>query len=228
MDSDTGHIHFVRTLHAAATTAARLARASPAAVAPLQPELVDAVLQERHRLRAGQRFARGLFSGGSLAVEALVTWSGVLEPAWSNTPLDPQCALPDVRVSRRHTVIDFGTDVFTDGRPHPMIDPTDRQQRLLQEAADPEVGVVLLDVVTGYGAHPDMAGALADTIREARRIAGRDGRHLPIVAHVCGTEADPQPLSVQERILAEAGALVAPSNAAAAQHAARIVGARGE
>src|SRR5262249_33353881 len=106
--------------------------------------------------------------------------------------------------------------------PHPMIDPRLRQERLLKEAEDPEVAVILLDVVIGYGAHDDPAGALAEAIRAARSRAAAGGRYLAVVAHVWGTAQDPQGLERQERALREAGALVLPTNAQAARLAAAI------
>jgi hypothetical protein len=93
---------------------------------------------------------------------------------------------------------------------------------LLKEADDPEVAVILLDVVIGYGAHDDPADALSESIRMAKAKAAAVGRHLSVVAHVCGTAQDPQGLDQQERALRAAGALVMPTNAQAAQVAAAI------
>ena len=72
--------------------------------------------------------------------------------------------------SREHTLVDLGDDDFTRGRPHPMIDHRLRNERLLAEAADPQVAVILLDVVLGYGAHPDPAAEMAASDRQG---AGR-------------------------------------------------------
>jgi len=104
-----------------------------------------------------------------------------------------------------------------------MIDPTPRDERIAREAADPATACLLLDVVLGYGAHPDPAGALAPVLRDAVERAHAAGRPLPIVVSLCGTEGDPQQLSHQERTLRDAGALVYRSNAAAARVAAAIV-----
>ena len=119
-----------------------------------------------------------------------------------------------------HVCLDLGEEEFTRGRPHPMIDPEARAERLRAEAADPRVGVLLLDVVLGYSSHPDPAGAVAPVIREA--LAERP--QLAVVAYVLGTEADPQVRSRQEATLADAGARLAPSNAAAARLAAALAG----
>jgi FdrA protein len=134
--------------------------------------------------------------------------------------------LADVWRSEQHTVIDLGDDAFTRGRPHPMIDQTLRRERILQEAADPEVAVILFDVVLGYGAHPDPAGELAITFEAARSRAAAAGRGLALVGSVCGTAGDPQDLHREEAALRAAGVLLAESNAQAVALAARIAGGR--
>jgi FdrA protein len=133
--------------------------------------------------------------------------------------------LPDPPRSYRNTCLDLGADEFTVGRPHPMIDLAVRAERLVAEAADPQVAVLLLDVVLGYGAHPDPAGGLAPAIRAARARAEAAGRTLPIIASICGTAGDPQHLDQQQRTLTEAGVILAPSNAAAARLAGRVLSA---
>lgn len=177
---------------------------------------------ESARLSDRPRYVRGLFSGGSLCDEAIMILSERLGGVYSNVTAEPRWRLADAWHSREHTCVDLGEEEFTQGRPHPMIDPRLRQERLLKEAEDPEVAVILLDIVIGYGAHPDPASAFVPTIAEARASAARQGRHLSVVAHVCGTESDPQDLVRQERALREAGAIVLPTNAQAAQVAARI------
>src|SRR5262245_54910518 len=99
-----------------------------------------------------------------------------------------------------------------------MIDPGARIE-LLHAAADrPDTGAVLLDVVLGYGAHPDPAAELAPVCAELLAAGGP-----PIVVHVLGTEADPQGLSRQRDALRAAGCVVAPTGARAALAAAAIV-----
>jgi hypothetical protein len=122
-----------------------------------------------------------------------------------------------------HLMIDLGADEFTRGRPHPMIEPGVRDQPLADALADPEVGVILLDVVLGYGAHQDPAGHLAGAL-VAGTLAKRD--HGPLIlASVTGTESDPQPRAAQVRKLTEAGVIVADSNADAARMAIMAIGA---
>ena len=218
----------VPTLAEAARHAVALATSRPAETVRLDEAVDEAALARACAgLTPTQRFARGLFSGGTLCEEAIWVLSPVLGPIWSNVPLEPGYRLPDPRRSREHTLLDLGADELTVGRPHPMIDPTLRIERLLEEAADPATACILLDVVLGYGAHPDPAGTLAPALEAARSRAAADGRALPIVVSLVGTERDPQRLSAQRAKLEAAGALVSTSNVIAAQLAGRIVaGAR--
>ncbi|MEO8289266.1 MAG: acyl-CoA synthetase FdrA [Chloroflexota bacterium] len=170
---------------------------------------------------------RGLFSGGTFCYEAMLVLEQSIGPIFSNTPLTPDRKIelenPKADIHNRYVCLDLGADEFTVGRPHPMIDMTTRIERILLEAANPEVGIILLDVVLGYGAHPDPAGALAPAIRQAIALAKAEGRTLQVVASVCGTEADPQQLSRQRKALKEAGVTVAESNAGAARLVAAML-----
>ena len=161
---------------------------------------------------------RGLFSGGTLCSEASAILAERLSRVTSNAPGGRARRLQGE--PEGHVCLDLGEEEFTRGRPHPMIDPEARAERMRAEAADPRVGVLLLDVVLGYSSHPDPAGAVAPVIREA--LAERP--QLAVVAYVLGTEADPQVRSRQEATLADAGARLAPSNAAAARLAAALAG----
>ncbi|HET8614741.1 MAG TPA: hypothetical protein VFL94_04380 [Actinomycetales bacterium] len=169
---------------------------------------------------------RGLFVGGTLCDEAMVIAAESLGEVRSNIPLRPEWAL-DVDGAGRwdagdaHTMVDFGDDRLTEGRPHPMIDPTLREERLLREADDPCVGVLLLDVVLGHGSHPDPAATLAPAISDALRRGGDRG--LAVVVSLTGTKGDPQGLERQAAALAAAGATVHLSNAEAARHAVQLV-----
>jgi FdrA protein len=133
---------------------------------------------------------------------------------------------PDV--STEHTLVDMGSEIFTDGRPHPMIDPTLRKERILREAEDPEVAVLLLDFVLGYNAAPDPAGDLVEEIREAKAIVDRRGGRLAVVASVCGTDGDPQNLAYQRKTLEDAGVVLMPSSAQAAEFGLALAWSRGE
>ncbi len=145
----------------------------------------------------GGRFVRGLFVGGTLATEARLI---------AEEPLD---------AGTGHTFVDFGDDAYTAGRAHPMVDPTIRLEHLAQAGADDDTAVLLLDVVLGHGAEPDPAALLAPAIATIRK---------PVVITVVGTDADPQGLSRQVQALADAGAEVYLSNAAATRRAVELVG----
>lgn len=213
-------VHLVSTLDDAAVKAVTLEHGSPRMRKDAPPP-VDAA-EEAQLLGHDQRFVRGLYSGGTFCYEAQFIWRQHGIKAYSNAPLDADRQLAHGAASSGHCAIDLGSDEFTVGRPHPMIDPTLRVERLLQEARDPSVAVILLDVVLGYGSHEDPAGAMARAIREAKSNAAQHGRHLPIIGFVCGTEEDPQVLSAQEDKLRREGVLLAPSSTIAAELAAAI------
>jgi len=182
----------------------------------------DSTAQDLERFSTQQRYLRGLFSGGTLAYEALLVLEGYLPQVYSNVPLDKKFKLEDSLVSKQHTILDLGEDEFTVGRLHPMMDNDLRLRRLEMEADDPEVAVILLDVVLGYGAHPDPASELAPAIKSARTKAGNSGRYLEVIAVVSGTDQDPQDLNAQIEQLEAAGARVFTSNDAAASYAGRL------
>jgi FdrA protein len=171
----------------------------------------------------GQRYLRGLFSGGTLQYEALLILQHYLQVVYSNAPLDKKNKLEDSLVSVAHTVIDLGEDEFTVGRLHPMMDNDLRVRRLEKEAKDPEVAVILLDVVLGYGAHDDPASELAPAIAAGIEAAKVAGRHLEVVVVVSGTDEDPQGMNDQIQMLLDAGAKVNTSNDAAARYVGRLL-----
>ncbi len=174
-----------------------------AEAAELALEAVGAVAAEGPKPRT-RGALRGLFAGGTLAYEALKTLAAVVSPLSSNVAFPGVEALADPNRSRGHTVLDLGADVFTVGRPHPMIDQDLRLRRLRQEAADPETGLVVLDVILGEGAPADPAAELAPAIAEA--LAARED--LEIAALLVGTDEDPQDLASQRERLEAAGARV--------------------
>lgn len=199
-------VHLAATLEEAALEAARLAGH------PMERPAAP---------RAGwvtPGFVRGLFSGGTLCSEAAAILAGLLGTVHTNAPAGAARRLEGA--PEGHACLDLGEEEFTRGRPHPMIDPAARAERLAEEAADPEVGVLLIDVVLGYASHPDPAGVLVPVIRKA--LAARP--QLAVVGYVLGTEADPQVLSRQQAALTEAGVRLAPTNAAAARLAAALCG----
>lgn len=184
---------------------------------------IEAIVErEVENLAPGQKYIRGLFSGGTLCTEAMLILQELVGDICSNVPLKPKLKLPNVHASKRHTCIDMGTEEFTRGVPHPMIDFRFRRERLLKEAKDWEVAVVLLDFVLGHGADPNPAGELVDTIVEAKKTAEKSGGYLSVIASTCGTLRDPQGLEAQREKLERAGVVVMPSNAQAARMSALV------
>jgi FdrA protein len=165
---------------------------------------------------------KGLYSGGTLADEAMLLAAPALGDIRSNTPLRPELDLGTDLSAPGHVVIDFGDDALTVGRAHPMIDPTLRLEALAGVAAADEPAVLLLDVVLGYGADADPAASLAPALAAARQASATP---LPVVVALVGTEGDPQGWSRQADALAAAGAAVFASNAAATRYALDLLGA---
>jgi len=136
---------------------------------------------------------KGLYCGGTLCSEAKLIFAA--------------------KGLKGHSFVDLGDDEYTRGKPHPMIEPELRNEHVAAALADPKVGVLLIDVVLGFGSHPDPAGTIVKVLN----------RKTPVVASVVGTEGDPQVWSRQVAALRAAGVLVAPSNAHAVELAASLV-----
>lgn len=207
-------LHFAASLDQAAELAVELARSLSSE--PDAPAPVNSFSQ-------GQRYLRGLFSGGTLAYEALLLLQDYLPLVYSNAPLKQEHKLTNSLASQAHTIVDLGEDEFTVGRLHPMLDNNLRIQRLEQEAADPEVAVILLDVVLGYGVHPNPAAELAPAITRVLARAREAGRHLEVVVVVTGTDEDPQDMAEQIKQLQEAGARVETNNEVAVRYVGQLL-----
>lgn len=224
-----GRVLYARTLHSAVACASRVAGKEALAqfsrkVSIDEEELLSVRDRLSSRLTPGQKYVRGLYSGGTLAHETLLILKQLVGEPFSNTPLSDEFLLGDPSTSRENAVVDLGDEFFTAGRAHPMIDPTLRKLRIAQEANDPSVAVIMLDVVLGYGSSPDPGGALAGTIADAKEKVRARGGELLVMAHVCGTENDPQSLRDQSEKLSRAGAVLFNSNAQMAVAAALVVG----
>ncbi|MEO7149988.1 MAG: acyl-CoA synthetase FdrA [Rhodanobacteraceae bacterium] len=212
----------VTTLYDAAAAAVALAKVGRYDAAPLADDHQRVAAAEARQVAVGQRHVHGLYSGGTFCSEAQLIWRALGLRVLSNVPVDAADALADNACVASHRAIDFGTDEFTVGRPHPMIDMTKRVEQLAREASDASAAVVVLDVVLGYGSHDDPGAALAPAIAAARAAAQKEGRHLAVVSFVCGTEEDPQRLSAQQAKLREVGAIVVAGSTAAARLAGAI------
>jgi FdrA protein len=206
------NVQLVRTLEQGALAAARLVGLpAPRPSAGLRETVAAAAT----RLDPSRTTIHGLFSGGTLCYEAQLILEELLGPVYSNEPLREQHGLP--APDKAHVLLDLGAEEYTRGVPHPMIDPSGRLALLREQANDPDVAVVLLDVVLGHGSHADPAGQLAPVCAELMRDGGPQ-----VVAYVLGTEGDPQVYSRQRHTLEEAGCLVPETNARAAYAAAAL------
>jgi len=210
-DGRLGGAPLARTLEEGASmVAAELGTPVPDLAAGLRAAAGNAI----GGLAAARTAVRGFFTGGTLCYEAQVILGDLLSPVHSNIPLQDGLGLP--APDGAHICLDLGEEEFTRGRPHPMIDPAARREILQDQALRPEVAVVLLDVVLGYGSHADPAGAIAATCSDI--IAGG----AAVVAHVLGTRADLQGYDTQRATLEDAGVIVTPTAAGAARTAAAI------
>ena len=204
---------WVETLADAADAVVALLRGQPwtacafADPAAISARLAALALDERPRGAS----ILGLYTGGTLAHEAHLLLAPMLGEIGEDL------------AGTRHRVVDLGDDQFTRGHPHPMLAPEMRADLIRQHASAPEVGVLLLDLVLGRGAHADPARTLAAAVAHARQAAQAAGRALVVVASIIGTERDPQDIDGQAALLRAAGVEVLPSNAEAARFAARVI-----
>lgn len=225
----TRRVQFAETLHSAVAKVSAVAgggasKAFKQKVSMKLAELTKLSETLSSNLSPRQRYVRGLYSGGTLAHETLLVYRELVGEAFSNTPLSKRFELGDPTKSKQNTILDLGDEFFTAGRPHPMIDPTLRRLRITQEASDPSVAVVLMDIVLGYGSSSDPGGSLKGAIDEVKRNTKAGGRELIFMAHVCGTDADPQSLKGQTEKLSRAGMVLFPTNAQMAIASALVIG----
>ncbi len=238
LPADEGNLAYASDLEEAALLAALFAsgipdtRSARARIAedsgndrynrPSRAAIQAIAAREAQKLGSDQKYLRGLYTGGTLTDEALFIAHKALGGVWSNNQTDKAWQMPDPRKSTGHAIVDLGDDTFTDGRPHPMIDPAARAERIAQEGTDPSTAVILIDVVLGYGSHADPAGAAVEAIRSARASAKQRGGYLAVIASITGTAADPQNLDGQRTKLEAEGVVIMPSNYRAALVAIEI------
>ncbi len=214
-----------KTLEDAATTACALVQGKKALkkiFTVSREEILSIAKTEWDKMSANQKFVRGLYTGGTLSYEALILITPLLKEIFSNSPLKPHLKLVDSNLSKNHTCVDMGAEEFVIGRPHPMIDYTLRNQRIINEGNDPETAVILLDVVLGYGSHNNPAAELISPINAVKANAERNGRYISVVASIVGTSLDHQDFQKQYKLLENEGVIIMPSNAQAARLAALI------
>jgi FdrA protein len=215
LDGLPADVPLAATLEEGALLAARVLRAP---VPDLANGLAGDIEAAIARTGGSRTAVRGFFTGGTLCYEAQVVLSRCLGPVYSNIPLSPDQVLP--APPGAHICVDLGEEEYTRGRPHPMIDPSARREIVQEQAGGSDVAVVLLDVVLGYGSHPDPAGEIAAT------CADLVASGATVIAYVLGTRADPQDSDAQRRTLRAAGAIVTQTSAQAARAAAAVAARR--
>ncbi|HHV39338.1 MAG TPA: acyl-CoA synthetase FdrA [Tepidimicrobium sp.] len=204
-------VSFVHTLYDAAITAVKLSGTGGKTDRDAG-DPAEKVAEIKETLKKSQKYFRGLYCGGTLCTEALSIARDSFNSIKSNVAERGQEMLEDIHNYTGNVLLDLGEDEFTAGRPHPMIDPTLRNMKIVEEAEDGEVGVILLDFVLGYGAHEDPVGKTLESIDKARDIAKSNGRNIAFVAYICGTDMDRQDYGKQRKMLEKNGIIVANSN----------------
>lgn len=200
-----------------------LAETAQLAVAALQGEQPQSEVEQRLPssgfTAAEGKTIKGYYSGGTLAAEAALMIADSLD-----LPATMKQTPGSMLDSKGQVIIDLGDDAYTQGKPHPMIDPENRLRLMAEGLTDATTGVILFDVVLGYGSHRDMATALVPGIESLSKKAAAEGRDIYFVAAICGTDEDPQGDAKQRKILADAGVLVYESNKAATAATLALIG----
>ncbi len=221
LDRKKNAIVFADSLAGAAEAACRLVgfTAGTEAISSIDPGLVSRLSAQ---LRPDTKL-RGLFCGGTTGQEALALLSREKLEIRSNLQKDKTLRITGTQCVSGHVILDLGDDAFTVGRPHPMIEPVLRNERLHLEMQDSEVGVLLFDCLLGYGSHEDPAGILAEGVRSSRAIARQRSTELVAVASITGTELDPQGYQNQKHKLEDADVIVMENNRQAVLLAAAVL-----
>ena len=162
---------------------------------------------------------KAYYSGGTLAGEAAMLIKDAL-----GMKIPPEDIEGYMLKADGHLVVDLGDDAYTKGKPHPMIDPAKRIECMREALSDPSTGVILFDVMLGYGSHENMAGALIPAIKELQEEAEKSGRKLSFVATVCGTGKDFQGYEKVVMTLKDAGVIVCDTNKLAVREALKRIG----
>lgn len=178
---------------------------------------------ERAKLAPEQKYLRGLFCGGTHSEEAVTLLQEFVPTMHSNIKFGKVHLLEDRHQSLENSLVDMGDEVFTKGKPHPVMDPSILVDRMIQEARDPQTGVILFDLLYGHAIHADPVGAMEDALKEIQRIEKEEGRHICVIASLCGTDIEPQNVAEQAERLKKYGVILQPSNAKAALLAGLIV-----
>ncbi|WP_027108132.1 DUF1116 domain-containing protein [Lacticigenium naphthae] len=212
-ESHIGNVYLAHTLEETANIAIDLANGTKVKDSYFSP--IDTTVTVDF---SEKTTVKGLYSGGTLANEAGMLVSEALDLG-ELTKKEGY-----ILNTKGFEIMDLGDDVYTQGKPHPMIDPEVRIKKIREAASDETTGIILLDIVLGYGAHPDMASALKPVIEEVLENAKEKRTPLKIIGTVVGTNLDPQNYEESISLLKEAGVLVEKSNARAVQLALKLMG----
>lgn len=219
------HFQFARTIDEAVQLAVQVVSGKPnGSEGSPSPDDLKTLSQEKAAWSPEQKYLRGILAGGTFCFQSQLIMREAGIKVYSNSPFETKYKLAHPDRSIEHTIIDMGDDFYTVGKPHPMIDGTMRRRRILAECQDPKMAVLYLDFILGYNVSMDPVGELLDAMIEAKQIYKQRGGALTVVASICGTEADPQDMKLQEKMLREAGVLVYHSNTRAAAACAWLLG----
>ncbi len=192
-------------------------------MAPGEVLAAASVTSARSSWKPEAHFLRGVFAGGTFCYQTQQILNAAGLTVFSNSPIRAGYELADPDHSVDHTVVDMGDEHYTLGKPHPMIDSTERARRIKAEAADPSVAVLLLDFILGRNAASDPVGDLLEVLVEAQSAREQVGSPLTIVASLCGTDEDPQDQAQQAKMLRDIGVHVFGSNAAATKFCVKLL-----
>jgi succinyl-CoA synthetase alpha subunit len=190
----------------------------------LDSETIDKLVKhEIAHMMPQQKYLRGYYTGGTLASEAVLACSDLKGGVWSNKQMDLAFELKNPYHSIGHSIIDLGDEIFTVGKPHPMIDPAVRTDRIASEMSDPSIAVMVCDCLLGQGVHEDPAGILVESLVKAKKAARERGEYLSVIVSVTGTDKDPQNRKKQIEKFLHEQIVVMPSNYQAVRIAKRIL-----
>ncbi len=174
----------------------------------------------------GRKFIRGIFSGGTMRSDAIDIITSKLTgtyKVYSNFERENVISLTGTDKSREHCFLDMGANEFTVGRPHSLVSPETKLERIIMELCSPETAILITDIVIGYGTAKNQASLLVQAFDKAARITNGKSREVIVLSSVCGTDNDLPSRSSEIEILKDAGIFVFGSNAAAANYAADLI-----
>lgn len=219
-------IHRAYTLEEAAAKAVQLAKGeTPKAQdhpAMLKAALADKAKAAKAKLKPTQKWLRGLYCGGTHNEETILMLKGLLPKIHANVGFGGATLLESAKKSVEHSLIDIGDEEFTLGKPHPVVEPSILNERLIAEALDPAVAVLVFDLLLGYGANADPVEAISPALETINKTLAKEGRTVALAATITGTDRDPQNYARQCEKLEAFGVAVFPSNAQAAIYAGLI------